>query len=76
MQLRRLAALERQKIEDEHTSLMAQIADLEDLLNSPHRIMEVIRTDLNEVAEKYGDKRRTQIAPDLDNDLSDESHPR
>ena len=73
MQLRRLAALERQKIEDEHTSLMAQIADLEDLLNSPHRIMEVIRTDLNEVAEKYGDKRRTQIAPDLDNDLSDES---
>jgi len=73
MQLRRLAALERQKIEDEHTSLMVQIADLEDLLNSPHRIMEVIRTDLNEVAEKYGDKRRTQIAPDLDNDLSDES---
>jgi DNA gyrase subunit A len=73
MQLRRLAALERQKIEDEHAGLMAAIADLEDLLASPARILETIRTDLNEIAEKYGDERRTRIIPDLDTDLSDES---
>jgi len=73
MQLRRLAALERQKIEDEHKEIMAQIAELEELLANPHKILEVIRTDLNEVAEQYGDARRTHIAHDLDNDLSDEA---
>ena len=73
MQLRRLAALERLKIEDEHKEVMAQIAGLEELLASPRKILEVIRTDLNEVAEKYGDERRTHIAHDLDNDLSDEA---
>ena len=73
MQLRRLAALERQKIEDEHKSLLETIANLEDLLASPHKILELIRTDLNEVAEKYGDDRRTIISPDFDADLSDES---
>ena len=73
MQLRRLAALERLKIEDEHKEVMAQIARLEELLASPRKILEVIRTDLNEVAEKYGDERRTHIAHDLDNDLSDEA---
>ena len=73
MQLRRLASLERLKIEDEHKEVMAQIAGLEELLASPRKILEVIRTDLNEVAEKYGDERRTHIAHDLDNDLSDEA---
>ncbi|MFZ3151090.1 MAG: DNA gyrase subunit A [Anaerolineaceae bacterium] len=73
MQLRRLAALERQKIEDEHQALMVQITELENLLASPHKILEVIRADLNDIALKYGDERRTRIAPDLDMDLSDES---
>lgn len=73
MQLRRLAALERQKIEDEYKQLMQLIEELEDLLANPHKILEIIRTDLNEVAEKYGDDRRTRIAPDHEMDLSDES---
>ena len=73
MQLRRLAALERQKILDEHKEIMARIEYLEDLLNHPKKILEIIRTDLNEVAEQYGDERRTVIAPDADNDLSEEA---
>ena len=73
MQLRRLAALERQKIEDEYKALIETIAELEDILANPHKILEIIRTDLNEVAEKYGNDRRTHIVPDLELDLSDES---
>ncbi len=73
MQLRRLAALEQQKIEEEHRQIMQLISELEDLLGSRQKILEVIRTDLNEVAQKYGDERRTYIAPDLDLDLSDEA---
>ncbi|MHB0922619.1 MAG: DNA gyrase subunit A [Bellilinea sp.] len=64
MQLRRLAALERQKIEDEHKALMERIAYLEDLLASPHKILEAVKTDLSEISEKYGDERRTKIAHD------------
>jgi len=73
MQLRRLAALERQKIMDEHQEIMAQIAYLEDLLAHPKKILEIIRTDLNEIAESYGDERRTMIAPDATSDLSEEA---
>ncbi len=49
----RLAALERQKIEDEYKALIDTIAELEDILPDPHKILEIIRTDLNEVAEKF-----------------------
>jgi DNA gyrase subunit A len=73
MQLRRLAALERQKIEEEYEQLRAFIAELEDILANPHKILAIIRADLEEVAAKYGDNRRTKIMPDLDSDLSDES---
>ncbi len=73
MQLRRLAALERQKIEDEYKALLITIAELEDILANPHKVLDMIRTDLNEVAEKYGNDRRTHIVPDLEMDLSDES---
>lgn len=73
MQLRRLAALERQKIEYEYKQLMELIAELEDLLANPNKILEIIRADLTEVADKYGDDRRTRIAPDHEMDLSDES---
>ncbi|MEA4811611.1 MAG: DNA gyrase subunit A [Anaerolineaceae bacterium] len=73
MQLRRLAALERLKIEEEHKQVMALIADLEDILANPHRILSIIRADLEDVANKYGDTRRTRIDHDMDLDLSDES---
>ena len=72
MQLRRLAALERQKIEDEHKALLERIAYLEDLLASPHKILEVVKTDLNEIADKYGDDRRTKIAHDGKEGFSEE----
>jgi DNA gyrase subunit A len=73
MQLRRLAALERQKIEDEYKTILETIAGLEEILANPQKILEMIRTDLNEVAEKFGNDRRTHIVPDLEMDLSDES---
>lgn len=72
MQLRRLAALERQKIEEEHRSILEQIAYLEDLLANPPKMLALIRQDLQDVAEKYGDERRTHIAPDASGDLSEE----
>ncbi|MBK9124221.1 MAG: DNA gyrase subunit A [Chloroflexi bacterium] len=61
MQLRRLAALERQKITDEFNEVMARIAYLEDLLQSPAKIRSLIRDDINEIAETFGDVRRTEI---------------
>ncbi|MCG2686443.1 DNA gyrase subunit A, partial [Candidatus Parcubacteria bacterium] len=61
MQLRRLAALERQKIEDELKEVLKAIAGLEALLASPKKIMGVVKTGLLEVKEKYGDKRRTKV---------------
>jgi DNA gyrase subunit A len=72
MQLRRLAALERQKIEDEHKQVLGQIAHLEDLLAHPKKILALIKTDLNELAEKYGDDRRTQIAAEATEAMSEE----
>lgn len=72
MQLRRLAALERQKIEDEHKEIMERIAYLEDLLANPRKILKVIQDDLKEIAEAHGDERRTQISGDDIESLSDE----
>ncbi len=72
MQLRRLAALERQKIEDEQRQILERIAYLDDLLASPKKILELIKTDLAEVAEKYGDDRRTHIAHDASEDFNEE----
>ncbi len=72
MQLRRLAALERQKIEDEHREVRERIASLEELLANPHKILEVIREDLKEIAEVHGDARRTQISVEDVEDLNAE----
>jgi len=72
LQLRRLAALERQKIEDEYKQMQEQIAHLEDLLAHPKKILALIQTDLNEMAEKYGDDRRTQIAAEASESLAEE----
>jgi DNA gyrase subunit A len=61
MQLRRLAALERQRIIDEAVELRTRIADLEDLLARPERQRQVIGEELAEVVDKYGDDRRSKI---------------
>ncbi|MBG7609504.1 MAG: DNA gyrase subunit A [Anaerolineae bacterium] len=72
MQLRRLAALERQKIEDEHRKLIELIAYLEGLQASPEKKLSLIKDDLQELSDKFGDERRTLIAHDIESDLSDE----
>jgi DNA gyrase subunit A len=72
MQLRRLAALERQKIEDEHREIMERIAILEDLLASPRKILDVVKGDLNNIAERFADQRRTHIAVDASESFSEE----
>ncbi len=72
MQLRRLAALEREKIENEHKEILEQIQYLETLLADPKMILGLIRDDLKDVAEAYGDERRTRIAPDAKEEFSEE----
>jgi DNA gyrase subunit A len=71
MQLRRLAALERQKIEDEYKQIKGQISHLEDLLANPKKILTLIQDDLRELSDKYGDERRTHIAAEAVENLSD-----
>ena len=63
LQLRRLAALERQKIMQDHAALMAEIADLQGILASESRQRSIISDELHEVVRKYGDARRTVISP-------------
>ena len=72
LQLRRLAALERQRIEDEYQEVMERITHLEDLLANPHKIRGLIRDDIVEMKEKYGDERRTGIIHHASGDFSDE----
>ncbi|MGD9934714.1 MAG: DNA gyrase subunit A [Dehalococcoidia bacterium] len=61
LQLRRLAALERQQLQDEYEELIKRIAYLEDLLANPRKIDQLIKEDSAEVRKKYGDPRRTEI---------------
>jgi DNA gyrase subunit A len=70
--LRRLAALERWKIEEEHKQVSETIKYLEDLLANPKKILALIKDDMNEIAEKYGDERRTRIAADAQENIHDE----
>jgi len=69
MQLRRLAALERQALIDEYEQLMAEIAEYEAILASPERQRQVVSTELAEITEKFGDDRRTEIIA-YDGDMS------
>jgi DNA gyrase subunit A len=71
MQLRRLAALERWKIEEEHKQVVQQIEHFEDLLAHPKKILALIQDDMRDLAEKYGDDRRTRIAGDAKEELSE-----
>ncbi|MCB2412656.1 DNA gyrase subunit A [Demequina sp. TTPB684] len=63
LQLRRLAALERQKITDDYNALMAEITDLQGILASESRQRTIISEELGEIVRKYGDARRTEISP-------------
>lgn len=63
LQLRRLAALERQKILDEHAEIKARVLDLENIIENPARQRMIVRDELAELVEKYGDERRTTIVP-------------
>ncbi|MCI4674005.1 intein-containing DNA gyrase subunit A [Candidatus Mycolicibacterium alkanivorans] len=71
MQLRRLAALERQRIIDDLAKIEAEIADLEDILAKPERQRAIVRDELKEIVEKHGDDRRTRIMA-ADGEVSDE----
>ena len=71
MQLRRLAAMERQKIIDEYDDLMTKIADYNDILSNEPRQRSIVSEELGEVVDKFGDDRRTEILP-WDGDVTDE----
>jgi DNA gyrase subunit A len=71
MQLRKLAALERQELVDEREELEARIADLQSILDSPARQREIIGTELREITTKYGNDRRTEIIA-YDGEVADE----
>ena len=71
MQLRRLAAMERQKIVDEYDELMTKIADYNDILTNEPRQRSIVSEELGEIVGKYGDDRRTEILP-WDGEVTDE----
>ncbi|HPF20271.1 MAG TPA: DNA gyrase subunit A [Syntrophomonas sp.] len=64
MRFAQLTGLERAKLEDEHQELLARIADFEDILANPARVLAIIKEDLDDIKAKYGDKRRTEITYD------------
>jgi DNA gyrase subunit A len=70
--LSRLAALERQKIEDEYQEVLKRIAYLEDLLANPDKILGLIKDDLAELKTKYGSERRTRILADASGEFREE----
>ena len=69
LQLRRLAALERQAILDEHAKLRAEIDDYRDILAKPERQRDIVREEMDDIVERYGDERRTTVLP-YDGDMS------
>ncbi len=69
LQLRRLAALERLRIQEEAAEIEAKIADFRDILDKPGRQRQIIRDELNEIVDKYGNDRRTRLIP-YDGDMS------
>lgn len=72
MQLRRLAALERKKIEDELKEIQATIKNLEGLQSSPKRLIETVKAELLEVKQKYGDERKTRVIKGKIGEFSEE----
>ena len=72
MQLRRLTGLERQKVEDEYRETIKLISELESILGNARKILFLIKQDMDELAAKYGDDRRTKILDDLNRELTDQ----
>lgn len=72
MRLAQLTGLEREKLEEEYKELLEKIADYEDILARPDRVLLMIKEDLNDIKNKYGDKRRTEINyDDMDYNIED-----
>ena len=72
MRLARLAALERQKIEDEYLAVIQLIAELEDILGNPSRVLSIIKDELAELRRKYAGERRTRVVDDSNREMTDE----
>src|SRR5437667_8218963 len=72
LRLARLAALERKKIEDEYLSVIQLIAELEDILANPQRVLSIIKDELIELKKKYAGERRTRVADDTSREMTDE----
>src|SRR3954453_3030338 len=72
MRLARLAALERQKIEDEYLQVIQLIAELEAILANPQRVLSIIKDELAELKKKYAGERRTKVVDDSNRQLTDE----
>ena len=72
MRLARLAALERKKIEDEYLAVIQLIAELEDILANPARVLSIIKDELRELKRKYAGERRTRVEDDSSREMTDE----
>ncbi len=72
MRLARLAALERKKIEDEYLAVIQLIAELEDILANPGRVLAIIKDEMTELARKYAGERRTRVVDDASREMTDE----
>ncbi len=72
MRLARLAALERKKIEDEYLAIIQLIAELEDILGNPARVLAIIKDELTELKRKYAGERRTRVVDDSSREMTDE----
>jgi DNA gyrase subunit A len=72
MRLARLAALERKKIEEEYLAVIQLIAELEDILANPGRVLQIIKDELTELKRKYAGERRTRIVDDSSREMTDE----
>jgi DNA gyrase subunit A len=72
LRLARLAALERKKIEDEYLSVIQLIAELEDILANPQRVLSIIKDELTELKKKHAGERRTRVADDSSREMTDE----
>ena len=72
MRLARLAALERKKIEDEYLAVIQLIAELEDILANPSRVLAIIKDELTELKRRYAGERRTRVVDDSSREMTDE----
>jgi len=72
MRLARLAALERKKIEDEYLAIIQLIAELEDILANPQRVLSIIKDELIDLKKKHAGERRTRVADDSSREMTDE----